>query len=78
MPIYSFKHKETGEVVDKVMKISERETFLADNPDYKQFIKKAPSLGDSARLGITKTDNEFNSLLKTMKKHNRGSTIKTR
>ena len=33
MPTYTFKNKDTNEVFDKFMKISERDQYLADNPN---------------------------------------------
>jgi len=82
MPIYTFRDKETGEETDHLMKISEIDQFKADNPHLEKIITKAPSLGDPMRLGVRKTDDNFNSLLKHIKKGNsKGitkSTINTR
>ena len=78
MPIYSFKNKKTGEVHDALLKMDDRESYLSDNPDLKQIITKAPSMGDSVRLGITKTPDSFNSLLKNIHKNSPGSKIQTR
>ena len=82
MPIYTFQNEETGEVLESHMKISEREVFLKENPHMKQLITTAPSVGDSYRMGVSKTPDSFNSLLKHIKKGNdRGrikSTIRTR
>lgn len=77
MPIYQYKNEETGEVSDKFMSIADMEQFDLDNPHMKKIIQ-AVAFGDSARLGIRKTDDNFNSLLKHIKKENAGSTIKTR
>ena len=38
MPTYNFQDKETGEILEKVMKISEKDTFLKDNPHLKSVI----------------------------------------
>lgn len=78
MPIYSFENKKTGEVHDALLKMNDRESYLSDNPDLKQIITKAPALGDPARLGITKTPDSFNSLLKNIHKNSPGSKIQTR
>ena len=82
MPIYTFRNEETGEVIESHMKISEREDFLKENPNMKQIITTAPSIGDPHRMGISKTPDSFNSLLKHIKKGNsKGltqSTIRTR
>ena len=82
MPNYTFENTETGEVTEIHMKISERDQYVKDNPHMKQIITGAPAIGDPARLGIRKTDGEFNSLLKHIKKGNSkgitDSTIQTR
>jgi predicted nucleic acid-binding Zn ribbon protein len=83
VPIYTFENTDTGEQFDMMMKIADKETWLKKNPNMKQRITKAPSLSyDSVGLGVRKTDDNFNSLLKHIKKGNsKGyteSTIKTR
>lgn len=82
MPIYSFMNSETKEVIDLQLKLAERETYLKENPHMVQVITSAPTLGDSVRMGIRKTDDNFNSLLKHIKKgtstRKNESTIKTR
>jgi hypothetical protein len=81
MPIYTFVNEKTGEAEDHFMKISELDAFRETNPHLKQKVS-APSIGDSVRLGVHKTPDSFNSLLKHIKKGNdKGftkSTIKTR
>jgi hypothetical protein len=78
MPIYSFENSTTGEVFDKIMKMDERAAYLSTNPNLRQVITKAPALGDAARLGIIKTPDSFNSLLKNIHKNNPGSKMQTR
>ena len=82
MPIYNFRNLETGEETEIMMKISELDDFKEKNPQLQQYITKAPSIGDAHRLGVVKTPDSFNSLLKHIKKGNsKGtteSTIKTR
>jgi hypothetical protein len=77
MPIYQYKNEETGEVTDHFMSISTMEQFELDNPHMKKIIH-APALGDAMRLGVRKTDEGFNDLLKSIKKNKPGSTIETR
>ncbi len=82
MPMYSFHDTKTDEQYDMLMKIADREAYLKKNPHIKQIITKAPSIGDPHRMGIVKTPDSFNSLLKHIKKGNSkgitDSTIKTR
>lgn len=67
MPTYDFRHKETGEIIEKVMKISERDDFLRDNPHYESVILGAPSIGDPIRLGVRKPDQGFREVLQKAK-----------
>ncbi len=69
MPIYSFKDTETGEEFDKMLKLAERESFLADNPNLQQIITGSAPLIDSARLGRAKPDQGFRDLLTSMKQN---------
>ena len=50
MPTYEFKDKETGELQELFMKISEKEKFLKDNPNLLPII--------SAPNYITRTDGD--------------------
>ncbi len=77
MPIYTIRNKDTGDVKDMTLSLAEREELLSDS-NFEQLVGKPPSIGDSVRLGFRTHDNEFNDLLKTVKKNHRGSTIQTR
>jgi hypothetical protein len=66
MPTYEFQDKETGETFEKILKISEREAFLKDNPNLKQIIS-GQTVIESARLGRMKPDQGFRDLLSSMK-----------
>ena len=46
MPVYTFHNKETDEYYDKFMKISERETYLNDNPQVESIISAPAIVGD--------------------------------
>ena len=37
MPIYSLKNKDTGEIFEKMMKISDYEQYLKDNPNIERY-----------------------------------------
>ena len=78
MPTYQYIDEETGEVSERFMSISNMEQFEKDNPNMKKYITSAPAIGDSVRLGIKRTPDSFNDMLKTIKKTNAGSEINTR
>lgn len=50
-----------------MLKISERETYLQENPQLEQIITSAPGIGDPVRLGLKKPDQGFRDVLKNMK-----------
>lgn len=77
MPTYTFINNDTGESEDHLMSLSEREQFLKDNPNYSQALT-TPVIGDPVRMGVTKTPDGFNQLLKHAKKSHLHSTIQTR
>jgi hypothetical protein len=58
MPTYTFRHKESGEVVEKVMRMSERDAWVEANSDYEQ-VHDSINIGDSVRMGITKPPSDF-------------------
>lgn len=43
MPTYNFENIETGEITQEVMKISERDVFLENNPQLKSVMLGAPA-----------------------------------
>jgi hypothetical protein len=77
MPTYTFINKETGEEQTHILTLSQRETFLADNPHMTQKLS-TPAFGDSVRLGIRRIDDNFNNVLKKAKSAHKYSTIETR
>ena len=67
MPKYDFRDIETGEEQEITMKISELDEFKEKNPHLQQFLKHAPGLGDSIRMGLKKPDNGFRDVLSKAK-----------
>lgn len=79
MPIYSLKNKETGEVFDKMMKISDYEQYLTDNPHIERYFESSATLGDSVRLGIKKPPADFmKGIVGRMKSSIPGNTLHDR
>ena len=80
MPTYNFRHNETGEEQEIVMKIRELDQWKVDNPQWSQFHQSAPNFGYA--IGgdmISKTPDGFTDLLKSIKKGSgRGNTITTK
>lgn len=74
MPTYTFRNKETGETFDQVMKISEREQFLIDNPQLESIIG-APMMMDPVRAGVRRVDNGFKEVLQKIHTRTPGSKL---
>ena len=77
MPHYSFENKETNEQFDKIMSMSERETYLIENPTVKQIFKRFPGIVDSVRIGVRRPDDNFRDVLQKAKVH-KDNTINVR
>lgn len=75
MPTYTFKDRNTGEVFDKLMKISEREEFLKENPHLESVVS-APMLVDPIRLGGLRPPSGFKEVLKNIHDRTPGSQLK--
>lgn len=74
MPTYDFKDTNTGEVFTRLMKISEREQYLQDNPHI-ETVLTAPNLIDPVRLGVRKVDNGFKEVLQKVHSKTPGSAL---
>jgi hypothetical protein len=77
MPTYDFQNKVTGEVVEKMMKMTEKDEWLAANPDWQQIhTGGSAAIGDPVRLGIRKHDNGFREVLQKIHEKAPGSRLK--
>ena len=63
MPTYTFKHKETGDITEHVMRMSELDNFKESHPELERYMGDIPSLVDPVRLGRIKVDNGFREVL---------------
>jgi len=75
MPTYTFKDKNTGEVFDKVMKMSELDPFREENPHLETVIH-AVAFGDPTKLsGSRKYDTGFKEVLQRIHEKTPGSEL---
>lgn len=58
MPTYTFLNKETGEEMEKFMRMAERETFLAEHPELEQTIKSV-NIVDPVSIGVKRPPIDF-------------------
>jgi len=74
MPLYEFRDTKTDETFEKFLSLSDRETFLNENPH----IKQIHTTGLNAVRGVdVRPDNTWNDVLKSIKKANYKSTIES-
>lgn len=72
MPSYDFRDKQTGEVVEKRISLSDYDQFVIDNPNLERY------LGNQVlhwQEGGLKIDSGMSEVLKRIKVNNVGSTI---
>lgn len=73
MPTYEFRNKETGEVTEHIMRISEREQFIKENPHLEQTITSAPAFaGDHITI---RKDTGFKEVLQRIHEKTPGSQL---
>ena len=74
MPTYNFENTETGEITQMIMKISERDTYLEENPNLKPIMLSAPGTV-KATGDRTKAPNGFKEVLSKISESNPTSAL---
>jgi hypothetical protein len=74
MPTYMFNNKETGEITEVSMKISELDPYRASNPNLETIIQ-APMICDPVRVGARKMDTGFKEVLQKIHERTPGSKL---
>ena len=75
MPTYSFRDKNTDEVFDVVLRMSEREQYLKDNPHLEQTITAAPAFTGDHISAAKKYDSGFKEVLQKIHERTPGSQL---
>jgi hypothetical protein len=75
MPTYVFRNKETGEQFEKIMKISELDTFRQENPQLETVIQSV-AFGDPTKMTSSrKFDTGFKEVLQRIHEKTPGSQL---
>lgn len=75
MPVYTFFNVDTDEVYEKIMKISEVEKYLTDNPNVQKLID-TPAIIGGVSMDSGKLPDGFKDRLRLMKeKHPRSKGV---
>lgn len=78
MPTYNFKHRETGEIIEKYLSFSQLDQWKADNPDYETIHLSAPALISGTKSAMSMAGSDWQEHLGNIKKGSgKESTIKT-
>lgn len=78
MPIYDIKNKDTGDIEEKFMTISEYEQYKIDHPNEEQ-VFTTMNFADSVSLGIKKPPREFQEgVIERIKRNTPGHNIQSR
>lgn len=75
MPTYKFRNTETGEIYEKVMKISELDSYKQQNPTHEAYIDYTPPIADAVRVGARKKDTGFKEVLQKIHEKTPGSQL---
>jgi len=74
MPTYDFRNKDTGEVIEKYMSISDRTQYLLDNPNMEGYISSVNLVHEpGSRL---KVDDGFREVISKIKSTYKINSIK--
>jgi len=77
MPTYVFKNTDTDEIVEKVMRISEYDQFIKDNPNFQRHYEATDvvPLVDPALVGAQKPPSDFQKyIVDSIQKRNPGAS----
>lgn len=75
MPTYVFENKETGEVIELMMGISDRDKWLAKNSDTWKPVITAPNIVGGTVSARDNKDGGFNELMSRIGEANPGSKV---
>lgn len=63
MATYTFRNKETNEVFDHSMRMSEYDSYMESNPNIERYYERNAALNIVSGVGGIKTDNGFKEVL---------------
>ena len=76
MPTYRFQNKETGEITEVMMKISELDSYRESNPHLETLISAPNIIGDGSKLSASrKYDTGFKEVLQRIHEKTPGSQL---
>lgn len=77
MPTYVFRNSESGEIFEKVLKMSELDEYKIQNPTHQRHYDSdnVPAMADPVRIGVRKPDSGFKEVLQKIHEKAPGSIL---
>ena len=66
MPTYTLKNTKTGEIFERVMKMSEYDGFMEENPDFERYHDAPAAVIDPVTAGVLKPPSDLIGPLKVV------------
>lgn len=63
MATYTFRNKDTDEVVEYSMRMSDYDDFISEHPNFERYYEQGAALNIVSGVGGIKTDNGFKEVL---------------
>jgi hypothetical protein len=78
MPTYNFKNTTSGEIIEKILRISELDKWKEENPEWETIHLSAPSLVSGSKSALSMAGKDWESHLNNIKKGaGKDTTIKS-
>lgn len=78
MPTYTFRNKETNEIFDQSMKMSEYDSFMESNPSVERYYEPSDVMNIVSKIGGIRTDDGFKEVLSKVAQAHPNSELASR
>jgi hypothetical protein len=78
MATYTFRNKETNEVFDHSMRMSEYDSYMESNPNIERYYEPSDAMNIVSGVGSIKTDNGFKEVLSKVAEAHPNSELASR
>ena len=78
MATYTFRNKETNEIFDHSMRMSEYDSYIENNPNVERYFEPGDAMNIVSGVGGIKTDNGFKEVLSKVSEAHPNSELASR
>ena len=78
MATYTFRNKETNEIFDHSMRMSEYESYIENNPNVERYYDRSDTMNIVSGVGGIKTDSGFKEVLSKVAEAHPNSELASR